>query len=42
MAGSAVLNILKKRGYTNIVTKTRSELDLINQESVNNFFNSKY
>lgn len=41
MAGSAVLNILKKRGYTNIVTKTRSELDLINQESVNNFFNSE-
>lgn len=40
MVGSAILNKLKSKGYTDIVTKTRSELDLLSQESVNEFFKS--
>lgn len=40
MVGSAILNKLKSKGYTDIVTKTRSELNLLSQESVNEFFKS--
>jgi GDP-L-fucose synthase len=38
MVGSAILRKLKKEGYTNIITPTRKELDLINQTDVNVFF----
>ena len=38
MVGSALERKLKKEGYNNIVTKTSSELDLRNQQSVNDFF----
>lgn len=41
MVGSAIVRKLEVEGYPNIITKSSKELDLINQESVNNFF-SKY
>lgn len=37
MVGSAVLNYLQDNGYKNVITRTRSELDLINQAKVDNF-----
>ena len=41
MVGSALERALLKDGYTNIITKTHSELDLINQADVNNFFENE-
>ncbi len=41
MAGSAIHRNLKSRGYHNIITRTRSELDLTNQQAVNNFFETR-
>jgi GDP-L-fucose synthase len=38
MVGSAIHRLLQKEGYTNIVVKTSSELDLRNQQAVNDFF----
>lgn len=38
MVGSSVLNHLKNNGYENVILRTRSELDLINQAQVDNFF----
>ena len=38
LAGSAILRQLELEGYTNIITRTSSELDLRNQEQVNDFF----
>lgn len=38
MVGSAILNLLSSQGYTNIITKTSSELDLRNQQAVSIFF----
>jgi GDP-L-fucose synthase len=38
MVGSAVLKHLKSIGFENIITKTRKQLDLINQAKVNSFF----
>lgn len=38
MVGSAILRQLSALGYTNIVTRSRSELDLLSQEGVNSFF----
>lgn len=38
MVGSAILRNLQARGYTNIVTRTHQELDLINQAAVDQFF----
>lgn len=41
LVGSAIVRQLKKNGYTNIITKTKDELDLTDQKSVNNFFNKE-
>lgn len=41
LVGSAILRTLQERGYTNIVTRTRSELDLLNQLDVEDFFKSE-
>ena len=41
MVGSAVLDNLKSKGYNNIVTKTRSEVDLTSQQDVNKFFENQ-
>ena len=38
MVGSAVLNYLQSNGYENVITRTRGELDLINQAQVDSFF----
>lgn len=38
LVGSAIVKQLKKLGYTNIVTKTRKQLDLTDQYSVDRFF----
>lgn len=38
MVGGAIVRDLQKKGFTNILTKTRSELDLLNQNDVNIFF----
>ena len=41
MAGSAIMRKLDKQGFSNILTKTSSELDLRNQQSVNDFFENE-
>tara|TARA_B100001964_G_C14149780_1_gene561463 strand:+ start:246 stop:1172 length:927 start_codon:yes stop_codon:yes gene_type:complete len=38
LVGSAIIRQLKKRGFSNIITKKRLEVDLLNQEQVNHFF----
>jgi GDP-L-fucose synthase len=38
LVGSAIVRTLIERGYTNIITRTRQELDLLNQNDVENFF----
>ncbi len=38
LLGSALLKELKLKGFLNVITKTHSELDLINQASVDTFF----
>ena len=39
MVGSAIFRLLDKRGYRNIIIRTRDKLDLLNQNDVQNFFN---
>ena len=41
LVGSAIVRSLEKKGYTNIITRTHSELDLKNQNDVNNFFENE-
>ncbi len=38
LVGSAILRLLKKKGFKKILTKSRSQLDLTNQNKVFNFF----
>ena len=38
MVGSSIHRLLLKKGYTNIITRDRSELDLLNQKNVGSFF----
>ena len=38
MVGSAIVRELQRQGYTNIITRTHSELDLCRQEQVEQFF----
>jgi GDP-L-fucose synthase len=38
LVGSSIVRILQERGYENIITKTRSELNLLNQKEVEDFF----
>lgn len=38
LVGSSVIRNLTQQGYINIITKTKSELDLRNQKSVDEFF----
>ena len=40
LVGSSLVRLLTKLGYINIITRTRSELDLTNQSDVSNFFES--
>jgi len=39
MVGSAIVRKLTSDGFTNLIFKTSSELDLTNQQAVNDFFN---
>ncbi len=41
MVGSAILRRLEADGYTNIITRTSSELDLRNQQAVQEFFENE-
>jgi GDP-L-fucose synthase len=41
MVGSAIVRKLEQRGYSNIVTRTRDELDLVQQAEVRDFFASE-
>lgn len=38
MVGSAIVRELQRQGYTNIITRTHSELDLTDQKAVEEFF----
>ena len=38
LVGSAIVKNLQQKGYTNIVTRTHSELDLTDQQAVTEFF----
>lgn len=39
LVGSAIVRLLEKQGYSNIITKTKGELDLTNEQEVTKFFN---
>jgi len=41
MVGSAIVRNLTNAGYTNIITKTRSQLNLVNQNEVEAFFETE-
>ena len=41
MVGSAIYRNLTKQGYTNLIVRSSTELDLINQSAVNDFFNQQ-
>ena len=41
LVGSAIVRNLKEKGYTNIIGKTHSELDLTNQAAVREFFDKE-
>ena len=41
MVGSAVWRILKSKGYSNLIGKTSTELDLRNQQAVNDFYDKE-
>lgn len=41
LVGSAIYRKLQEHGYTNIITRTHSELDLCNQQAVEEFFDKE-
>ena len=41
LVGSSVLNLLKKKGFRNIITVERKKLDLRNSQKVEKFFKKK-
>lgn len=41
LVGSAIFNNLKSKGYTNVIGKTHSELDLLDGLAVKNFFDAE-
>lgn len=41
LVGNAIVRLLKKKGYTNIITRTSDELDLRDQKLVKDFFESE-
>lgn len=38
LVGSAIWNVLRQKGYTNLIGKTHEELDLLDDTAVNHFF----
>jgi len=41
LVGTAIVQNLQKKGFTNIITKTRKELDLLEKEQVEQFFKNE-
>ncbi|GAA4882819.1 GDP-L-fucose synthase [Flaviramulus aquimarinus] len=41
LVGSAILDNLRSKGYSNIITRTHKELDLVNQTDVAKFFSAE-
>jgi GDP-L-fucose synthase len=41
LAGSAIARSLERKGYSNLITRTRHELDLLDQGAVRAFFNQE-
>ncbi len=41
LVGSAIVRKLKSQGYVNVITRSKLELDLLNQKEVNDFFASQ-
>ena len=41
LVGSAIWNTLKKKGYTNLIGRTHSELDLLDAVAVRQFFDAE-
>ena len=41
LVGSAIVRVLNERGYSNILTRTKNELNLLNQSDVFDFFDSE-
>lgn len=41
LVGSAVWRAFERKGYTNLIGRRSAELDLINQQAVNNFFEAE-
>ena len=41
LVGSSIVRVLNERGYSNILTRTRNELNLLNQKDVFDFFDSE-
>lgn len=41
MVGSAIMRRLRSEGYTNIVVRSRTELDLLDQKAVQSFFSAE-
>ncbi len=41
MVGSAIIRVLNKQGYSNIITRTHNELDLTDQRAVRSFFETE-
>jgi GDP-L-fucose synthase len=41
MVGSALVRNLQAKGYTNLITRTRAELDLLDQHAVNHFLKTE-
>ncbi len=41
LVGSAIVNNLRAKGYTNVIGKTHSELDLLDQQAVAEFFHTE-
>ena len=41
MVGSSIIRVLKSKGYTNLIFREHSELDLIDQASVKDFFSKE-
>ena len=41
LVGSAIVRALERHGFNNLLTRTRAELDLRNQQAVNEFFSAQ-
>ena len=40
LVGSAIVHRLAREGYSNVISKSKAELDLTQQDAVENFFTS--